>query len=128
MLSLCSRAIVSCVAVAEAAIVWPTLTGVRARGGRSCEGIFIFARLFGILNYSPVERSGAQLAPQPPPCSRVTAAALPAGAPSSGAVPGVPARRWARFSRMCRRPRGGGGGHMKTRNCHVYFGRGHVRL
>lgn len=41
MLSLCSRANVSCLTVAETAIVLPNLTGGRARCGRSFEGIFI---------------------------------------------------------------------------------------
>ena len=42
MLSLCSRANASCMAVAEAAFVLPAMIGVRARCGRGCSVNFIF--------------------------------------------------------------------------------------
>ena len=119
MLSLCSCAHASCLTVAETVIVWPTVTGVRARCAGSCEGDFII-RVF-LASYTPSERSGGQLAPQPPQRSRVATAALPAGAPGSGATSAVPALRWAPFWRMNRRLEGGCGGRKNMANCTCTF-------
>ena len=75
MLSLCSCAHVSCMAVAETAFVLATMAGMRARCGRSWQGIFILGVFLAFLHAltGPIRAAGAAAAAAQP-CGRPTVA------------------------------------------------------
>ena len=98
MFSLCSRAHASSLTVAEAPLMLPTMTGLRARGGRACTGDFIFG-VFGAL-LPPVRAVPGSWRRSLPRRGGVAAASSPAGAPGSGATPGVFGLFWESSRRV----------------------------
>ena len=71
MLSLCSCAHVSCMAVAETAFVLATMAGMRARCGRSCAVNFILGVILAFMHAlrGPIRAAGAAAAAAQP-CGR----------------------------------------------------------